>query len=163
LDGSGDGASVGKDDKMKSHALVWVLMGSGIALAACPVWAQRPGPGMLRYDPATEMTLCGTVAEAGEVDCSGGPPGMKGTHFTLKSGEQSFDVHLGPTNYLADRKFASGKGEQVVVTGSKVRQGGAEMILAREVKSGEQTITLRDSLGIPAWSRSIKERIEKEQ
>lgn len=47
---------------MKPHVMVWELMGSVIALAAYPVRAQRLGPGMLRYDPITEMTLSGTVA-----------------------------------------------------------------------------------------------------
>jgi hypothetical protein len=117
-----------------------------------------PGAGMMRYDPATEVILTGTVEEAKEMDCSECPRGTKGTHITLKTSNQSYDVHLGPTSYLADQKFSVAKNDQLEVTGSKVKQGDAEVILARQVKKGDQTITLRDAQGIPAWSRGMQRR-----
>jgi hypothetical protein len=113
---------------------------------------------MMRYDPATEVTVTGTVEEVKEMDCAECPRGTKGTHITLKINDQSYDVHLGPTSYLADQKFTVAKGNQVEVTGSKVKQGDDEVILARQVKKGDQTIALRDAQGIPAWSRGMQRR-----
>jgi hypothetical protein len=113
---------------------------------------------MMRYDPATEVTLKGTVEEVKEMDCAECPRGTKGTHITLRTGDQSYDVHLGPTSYLADQKFAVAKNDQVEVTGSKVKQGDVEVILARQVKNGDQAIKLRDAQGIPVWSRGMQRR-----
>jgi hypothetical protein len=113
---------------------------------------------MMRYDPATEVTLKGTVEEVREMDCPECPRGTKGTHITLKTGDRSYDVHLGPTSYLADQKFTVAKNDPVAVTGSKIKQGDAEVVLAREATKGDQTITLRDAQGVPAWSRGMQRR-----
>ena len=142
---------------MKLRVGVCALGILAILLAGSSLWAQRsgpggemgPGPGMMRYDPSTEVTLTGTVEEVKEMDCPECPRGTKGTHITLRTSDQSLDVHLGPTSYLADQKFTVAKNDQVEVTGSKVKQGDAEVILAREVKRGDQAITLRDAQGVP--------------
>ena len=42
-------------------------------------------------------------------------------------------------------------GDEIQVTGSKVKQDGADLILAREVVKGEDTLTLRFNDGKPAW------------
>ena len=42
-------------------------------------------------------------------------------------------------------------GEEIQVTGSKVTQDGTDLILAREVAKGGDTLTLRFKDGKPAW------------
>ena len=37
------------------------------------------------------------------------------------------------------------------VTGSKLTTGKGDVLLAAQVKSGNQTITLRDAQGVPVW------------
>jgi len=113
---------------------------------------------MTQYDTTKEVTLKGTVEEVQEMDCPECPRGTKGTHITLKTSDQNFDVHLGPTGYLTDQKFTVAKKDQLEVTGSKVKQGDAEVILAREVKKGDKTIALRNAQGVPAWSRGMQRR-----
>jgi hypothetical protein len=44
------------------------------------------------------------------------------------------------------------KGDQIVVTGSKVKQDGADLVLAREVVKGNDTLVLRDDKGNPVWN-----------
>jgi hypothetical protein len=44
------------------------------------------------------------------------------------------------------------KGDEVSLTGSKVKQDGADMILAREVVKGNDTLVLRDDKGKPVWN-----------
>ncbi len=49
--------------------------------------------------------------------------------------------------------FTFATGDQVEVIGSKVKMDGADAVLAREVKKGGKTLTLRNARGIPAWSK----------
>ena len=41
--------------------------------------------------------------------------------------------------------------DKVEITGSKVKQNGEDLILAREVVKGDDTLTLRFKDGKPAW------------
>jgi hypothetical protein len=43
------------------------------------------------------------------------------------------------------------KGDEIALTGSKVKQEGADLILAREVVKGTDTLLLRDDKGRPVW------------
>lgn len=116
-------------------------------------YAQRgPGPGQRArmYNPATEATVKGTVEEVKTIT---GRRGWNGTHLTLKTEDKTFDVHLGPSSFLKDKGFSFAKGEQIEVTGSKTEFGGSEAIIAREVKKDGKTLVLRNTQGIPQWSR----------
>jgi hypothetical protein len=70
----------------------------------------------------------------------------------LKTDKETLEVHLGPTAFLEKEKFTFAKGDQIDVTGSKVKIGATDALLAREVKKGDKTLTLRNAQGIPAWS-----------
>jgi DNA/RNA endonuclease YhcR with UshA esterase domain len=102
------------------------------------------------YNPATETTVQGTVEEVKTVT---GRHGWNGTHLTLKTGDKTIDVHLGPASFLKEKGLSLAKGDAVEVTGSKTEFGGSEAIIAREVKKGGETLTLRDAQGIPQWPR----------
>ena len=45
-----------------------------------------------------------------------------------------------------------GKGDEIALTGSKVKQGEADLTLAREVVKKEDTFVLRDDKGNPVWT-----------
>jgi len=108
------------------------------------------GRGMSRYDPSTEVTVKGTVDKVSQPT---GPRGWPGTHVALKTATETLDVHLGPADFLAEKKFEIAAGDQVEVIGSKVKYNGADAILAREIKKGDSNLILRDAQGIPLWSR----------
>jgi len=44
------------------------------------------------------------------------------------------------------------KGDEIAFVGSKVKEGEADMILAREVTKGADTLVLRDAKGNPVWN-----------
>jgi hypothetical protein len=102
------------------------------------------------YDPATETTVKGTVEEVKQIPGQRG--GASGAHLIVKNDKETLEVHLGPTAFLEKEKFTFAKGDQIEVTGSKVKIGAADALLAREVKKGDKTLTLRNAQGIPAWS-----------
>ena len=123
-----------------------------VALIALPLFAQgRRGKGMPNYDPKTEITIQGTVEEVTQL---AGVRGWKGTHLAFKSDAETFDVHLGPSEFLVDQGMRFEKGDRIEVTGSKVKYGESDALIAREVKKADQMLVLRNAQGIPKWSRS---------
>jgi len=73
-------------------------------------------------------------------------------HLLVKSGADSVDVYLCPKSFLDDMGVSFSKGDEIALTGSKVKQGEADLILAREVVKGSDTLVLRDDKGNPVWS-----------
>lgn len=105
--------------------------------------------GQSQYNAAGEVTVTGTVEAVEEQT---GAMGMVGTHLKVKTGEESLDVHLGPSSFLRDRQFSFAVGDEVEIIGSRTAQGG-EVLVARQVKRGSETLVLRDALGVPEWDR----------
>jgi len=80
------------------------------------------------------------------------PPSAKGiVHLLVKTDTDTADVYLCPKSFLDDMGVAFAKGDEITLTGSKVKQGDAELILAREVVRGTDTLVLRDGKGNPVW------------
>jgi len=114
-----------------------VLLGSALSMA-------QAGP---KYDTSTEAKFKGTVEELKL------PPKDKDiAHITIKSGTDTFDLYLCPKSFIDDMGVIFAKGDEVAFTGSKIKQGDAEMILAKEVVKGTDTLVLRDNKGNPVWN-----------
>jgi hypothetical protein len=101
-----------------------------------------------KYDPATETTFKGVVQELKLVPPSGGKPVL---YLVMKSSPDSAQVFLCPKKFLDDMGVAFKADDEIEVTGSKVKQDGAELTLAREVVKSGETLTLRFKDGKPAW------------
>jgi hypothetical protein len=130
----------------------FVVLVVALGLVAPLAFAQqRPGggKGMPKYNPSTEVTLKGTVEK---VTQNASPRGWPGTHLTLKTGTETLDVHVGPSAFLTEKKFEIAAGDQLEVIGSKIKFEGADALLAREIKKGDKSLTLRNAQGIPQWS-----------
>ena len=106
-----------------------------------------------RYDTSTEVTIRGTVQEVKEVADTSRGGSATGTHLTLKTEKETLDVHLGPTAFLADQKMSLSRGDELEITGSRVKVAAKDAVIAREIRKGAQTVTLRDDKGVPKWSR----------
>ena len=107
------------------------------------------GPGMPMYDVKTEATLTGTIEDVQQQPCMGR---RTGTHLTLKTESETVDVCLGPPAYVQEKGFSFTKGERVEVIGSRVKLGGKDVVVARQITKGNEVLTLRNAQGIPAWS-----------
>ena len=73
-------------------------------------------------------------------------------HLTVTSGADTIDIYLCPKAFLDDMGATFVKGDEVTVTGSKIKQDGSDLILAREVVKGTDTLMLRDDKGKPVWT-----------
>jgi DNA/RNA endonuclease YhcR with UshA esterase domain len=130
-----------------------VILVAALATAVTPALAAgkgNPQTAVPKYDPATEVTLKGTVDGVRERECpvSGG----MGAHVVLKTSDgKTIEVHLATTRFMKNYDLVFNKGDQIEVTGSKVVFEGVETIFAREVKRGNDTFTFRDKDGNPVW------------
>ena len=106
-----------------------------------------------RYDTSTEVTIRGTVQEIKEVPDMPHGGSATGTHLMVKTEKETLEVHLGPTAFIAEQKMSLSRGDAIEVTGSRVKVGANDAVIAREIRKGTQTVTLRDDKGVPKWSR----------
>jgi hypothetical protein len=119
-----------------------------IALVATSAFSQSPP----RYDPATETTVKGTVGELKLVPPTGGKPIA---YLVTKTGPDKekdvVQIFLCPKSFLDQLGIAFKADEMIEVKGSKVKQDGADLILAREMVKEGETLTFRFPDGKPAW------------
>jgi hypothetical protein len=73
-------------------------------------------------------------------------------HLLMKNGEEIVDLYFCPKSFMDDMGVSFSKGDELAFTGSKVKYGGADLILAREVVRGTETLVLRDEKGNPVWN-----------
>jgi hypothetical protein len=128
------------------------VAGLGSLAAAQSAPAGRQGSTM--YDVKTETTITGTVESVENLTGTGGRGrrGMGGTHLVVKTEKDSVEVHVGPTAYLAEKGITLAKGDTLEILGSRVTIDNETVLIARQIKKGGNTWTLRDASGRPAWS-----------
>ena len=120
------------------------LASLAVVLSSVLVFAQT----VAKYDPATEAKFKGVVEELKFVPPSGGKPVA---YLVIKSGADTLQVFLCPKTFLDQMGTTFKPQDKVEVTGSKVKQDGEDLILAREVDKGDDMLTLRFKDGKPAW------------
>lgn len=138
-----------------------VLFTAGLLFAAVPALAQ---PDHIRssgrdaigaeapYNPGTEITLRGTVQEVTHrmQDI------VTVTHLVIVTPDHATTVvHLGPSSWLARQAMSFTPGDAIEVIGSRVKYGGAEVVVARQIRKGGHTWTLREMDGTSKWSLGL--------
>ena len=81
--------------------------------------------------------------------------GYQDMHVVLSTTVGDLEVHLGPASYLAKRGLDLKAGDEVVVTGCKTTWEDQPVIVARRIKAGNRSLTLRNSTGKPAWPKNL--------
>jgi DNA/RNA endonuclease YhcR with UshA esterase domain len=102
-----------------------------------------------KYDVAKEVTIKGSVEEIKEVP---NPKGQIGIYLMVKSGADVVEVRLCPNSFLKEFEVVFKKGDQLTITGSKVKVEDKEVVLAREIENGNNKLVLRDKQGVPVWT-----------
>ncbi len=121
-----------------------------VSLCLWPALAQKnQEPSPPKYDAHTETKMKGTVEEV-KLPPKGSEKEV--AHLLVKTGADTADVYLCPKSFLDDMGVSFSKGDEIALTGSKVKQGESDLILAREVVKGTDTLVLRDEKGNPIWS-----------
>ena len=120
-----------------------------LLLVASLVAQKTPKPSPPKYDLHTEAKIKGTIEEV-KLPPKGSEKEI--VHLLVKSGTDSVDVYLCPKSFFDDMGMDFSKGDEITLTVSKVKQGEAELLLAREVVKGNDTLVLRDDKGSPVWN-----------
>lgn len=131
---------------------VGVILGAAVFAVLCssPAIAQDgqkvPPP---KYDLKTESKMKGIVEEL-KLPAKGSE--RVAAHLLVKDGADMLDVYLCPESFLKDLGVSFSKGDEIAFTGSKIKEEGSDLILAREVVRGTDTLVLRDDKGGPVWN-----------
>jgi hypothetical protein len=101
-----------------------------------------------KYDVHTEMKAKGTVDEINIL-----PLGTKKNlrELVIKSGEDKVHIFVCPQTFEEEMGISFTKGDEITVTGSKVKQEELDVILAREMVKGTDMLVFRDAKGNPVW------------
>ena len=129
---------------------VITLLAVSIMIAGIGAVAHAQGRGGGNYNPATETTVNGTVESVKNVPSPG--RGGGGLHLILAVATGPIEVHVGPASFVSSKNVTFANGDTLTVVGSKVTMEGQEVVIAREIKKGDQVLTLRDAKGFPLWS-----------
>jgi hypothetical protein len=112
------------------------------------LFAQKPSPPPApKYDLQTEVKLKGIVQEIKPAENA-----KDNIHLMLKSTDETIDISLCPKSFLDDMGTSFAKGDEISLTGSKVKLETASLVLAREVVKGNDKLLLRDEKGSPVWN-----------
>jgi hypothetical protein len=115
--------------------------------------AQGADPAVPKYDSHTETKMKGTVEDV-TLPASGHEKDI--VHLVMKNATETVDIYLCPKSFLDDMGVAFSKGDEITVTGSKVKQGETEEVLAKQAERGNDTLVLRDDKGTPVWMWNSK-------
>jgi hypothetical protein len=128
------------------------------ALLCAPLFACGGPGGLPKFNEATIETVSGWVTE---VD-----PFVRlerntrnGVRVKLETDDgETFDVFLGPATYLDHHGIRLERGDEISVTGSKVRYEDHDAIIATVVDEDGDRVKLRDADGHQAWRGLDREK-----
>ena len=103
---------------------------------------------MPKYDLTTELKTKGIVDEVKLLSLG---TRKDFTELILKSGSDTVHIYLCPKPFQEEMGISFIKGDEIAVTGSKVKQEASDVILARELVKGTDTLQFRDNKGHPVW------------
>lgn len=130
--------------------LIWGIFVIAVALfcASLAIGQQKPTaiPQVnIAYDITHEAVVQGTVTSY--TATSDVPP--IGPHAMIQTASGAVDVHLGNANFMKQNDLFLAPGDSVKIVGESKNLGGKNVFLARIVRKGSQTVTLRNLNGIP--------------
>lgn len=141
---------MGRASEINPSRRFWKPIIPAVALfCTLPLVAQKADTSAPKYDIHTEAKMKGTVEEV-KLPPKGSE--KEAAHLLVKIATDTADVYLCPKSFLDEMGVTFTKGEEIALTGSKVKQGEADLILAREVVKGTDTLLLRDEKGNPIWT-----------
>ena len=110
--------------------------------------AQPDDGGLPKYDLHTETKTKGVVDEVKLL-----PLGARKdfTELIIKSGDDKVHIYVCPKPFQEEMGISFSKGDEIAVTGSKVKRETSDVILARELVKGTDTLLFRDDKGKPVW------------
>jgi hypothetical protein len=102
-----------------------------------------------KYDLHTETKTKGVIDEVNVLSVG---TRKDFTELIIKNGDDKLHIYVCPKPFQEEMGISFTKGDQVAVTGSKIKQDASDVILARElVVKGTDTLLFRDDKGNLVW------------
>ncbi len=139
--------------KRFSLVLAVAVIVAGIAPVAQGQMGGGGGHGMV-YNPQTVEVLNGQIEKMERRPSRRGAGELVG--FILKTDKETIMVLLGPSRFIDNLPYKPQAGDLVTVKGSRVTMGNRTMIIAAEVRKGDQVMLLRDDTGKPVMGPGMK-------
>lgn len=108
------------------------------------------------YNPQTTATVKGVVKEVKQITPLEGM--CYGVHLRIKTDSDVRSVHLGPGWFVERQDIKIQQGDRIEAKGSKIDYRGEPVIIAAEVKIGDDILVLRDENGFPLWAGARRRR-----
>jgi hypothetical protein len=121
--------------------LAWASL--GLSQKAPPQDVSLP-----KYDFQTETKTDGVIDEVNQLSVG---KRKDFTELIIKRGDDKLHIYVCPKPFQDEVGLSLNKGDRVEVTGSKVKQDASEVILARQLVKGTDTLMFRDDKGKPVW------------
>jgi hypothetical protein len=102
-----------------------------------------------KYDLKAETKINGAVEETKLLEFATRKDFVE---LVIKSNEGKFVVYVCPKPFQDELGISFNKGDAITVTGAKVKREESDVILARELVKGQDTILFRDDKGNPVWN-----------
>jgi len=120
-----------------------------LLLFVTPGLSQKPpAPALPKYDLHTETKTKGVVDEVNVLAVG---TRKDFTELIIKSGDDKLHIYVCPKPFEDEMGISFTKGDEIAVTGSKVKQEELDVILARQLVKGTDTLMFRDDKGNPVW------------
>jgi hypothetical protein len=120
-----------------------VCVAAGLSQKAPPADNNLP-----KYDLQTEAKTDGVIDEVNQLSVG---TRKDFTELIVKNGADKLHIYVCPKPFQDEIGVSFAKGDRIAVTGSKVKQEASEVILAREMVKGTDTLMFRDNKGNPVW------------
>lgn len=133
---------------MKTMASLALVVLFGLTRAPKVAAADGKSNAPPSYEVSTEIDVMVTIAGIREIPKT---DPLGGVHLTVKTKADTIDVYVAPADFVKIFDITFKAGEQIEVTGSKVKFNGEDIILAREIQIGLTALELRDKDGTPFW------------
>ena len=117
-----------------------------LMIAAVAVSYDRRDRDVMGYNVLKERMFEGVVTSKGEA--------IEGLmYFPLKMANGIVEVQIGPKEFVERRGFNLSTGDRVTVIGMPVVVNERHVVLAREVRSTNATLIVRNAVGLPLWEK----------
>ncbi len=113
--------------------------------------AQHMDKHALSYNPNTVETIRGKVTSVGTYPIEGISTGGVLLHVRTDEG-RTLRVQVAPRPFLDGQNISFRAGDPVTITGSLVKAGEHEILLASQIQTANRTLDLRAADGKPLWN-----------
>jgi hypothetical protein len=129
------------------------LLASAIFLLFCLALAfaqesAQTDHGAPKYDQKTESKTKGVVDDIKVLTLGSRKDFVQ---LTVKIGSDEVPIYVCPKPFQDEMGINFAKGDEISITGSKVKQEASDVILARELVKGTDTLMFRDNKGNAVW------------